>query len=224
MKITVPTSLSEMTLRQWQNYHRVIKESQEPAFVQLALVTIFCNITVAEAKSISSKDLKETADQIAAVLNEPARHIQRFVKDGVEYGFIPNLDGMSAGEYIDLDDKFTEEEELHNAMAILYRPIIQGKTFKNLYQIEPYESAEKYSDIMKECPLSVALGAKVFFYNLGSELLNATIHFIQQPTPEAEEMKAGLMKSGVGTAQFIQLLTESRQDLKRLLNLTSTSL
>ena len=223
MKITIPTSLSEMTLSQWQKYHLVLKESQDPEFVKLALVTIFCNITVAEARTIAAKDLTDTADIIANALNAKPIFSHRFFdKSGFEFGFIPSLDKMTAGEYIDLDDKFLTEDNLHLAMAILYRPVTEK--FKDNYRIEPYESADKYADIMKEMPLNVALGAKVFFYNLGSALSKATIHFIQQKTPKAEAMKADLIKSGVGTAQFIQLLTESNQALKQLLNLNYTSL
>ena len=39
---------------------------------------------------------------------------------GVEYGFIPNLDDMSFGEYVDLDTYIGDWQNIHRAMAVLY--------------------------------------------------------------------------------------------------------
>jgi hypothetical protein len=41
MKITIPTTLNEITLKQYQAFKRAILSNQEDDFVKLALVTIF---------------------------------------------------------------------------------------------------------------------------------------------------------------------------------------
>ena len=43
----------------------------------------------------------------------------------------------------------------------MYRPIVAGKG--EFCEIEPYEGSDKYSDVMKDAPVTVALGAMVFF-------------------------------------------------------------
>jgi hypothetical protein len=57
--------------------------------------------------------------------------------DGVEYGFIPNLDDMSFGEYVDLDTYLGDWQNIHRAMAVLYRPIREKRGER--YNIVPYE-------------------------------------------------------------------------------------
>jgi hypothetical protein len=58
MKITIPTTLSDITLGQWMRWQKLIKEeSQDETVLSLFLVAIFCNITSDEALLIKSKDL-----------------------------------------------------------------------------------------------------------------------------------------------------------------------
>ena len=85
------------------------------------------------------------------------------------FGFIPNLDEMTLGEYIDLDTYFGDWDNMHKAMSVLYRPITKEKG--NLYNIEEYDGT-KYSDVLKLMPLDVVLGSIFFFYNLSSELFD----------------------------------------------------
>ena len=44
---------------------------------------------------------------------------------------------------------------MHKALAVMYRPIVAGKG--EFYEIEPYEGSDKYSDVMKDAPVTVAL-------------------------------------------------------------------
>jgi hypothetical protein len=50
---------------------------------------------------------------------------------------------------------------MHKAMAVLFRPIKKKQGTK--YLIEDYEGSHKYSELMKEIPLDVVMGAMVFF-------------------------------------------------------------
>lgn len=104
---------------------------------------------------------------------------QRFEFDGVEYGFIPNLSKITAGEFIDLDNYLSEEpKQLHKICAILYRPVT--KSFGKNYEIAKYEGTDKLADIMLKIDCRVALGALVFFYLLSKSLLNLTNTYIQK--------------------------------------------
>jgi hypothetical protein len=87
----------------------------------------------------------------------------------VEFGFMPNMDEMSLGEYVDLEKYISDWGTMHKAMAVLYRPIVAGKG--EFYEIEPYSGSDKYADVMRDSPVTAALGAMVFFYRLGKELL-----------------------------------------------------
>jgi hypothetical protein len=128
--------------------------------------------------------------------------------DGVtaEFGFIPNLDKMSFGEYIDLESYITDWDNMHKAMAVMYRPIVAGK--KHLYEIEPYQGTERWADVMKDAPVNVALGAIVFFYRLGSKLSRYTMNSLLEEEEKKGNtaLKEALEENGVGISQYMDLL------------------
>ena len=63
--------------------------------------------------------------------------VTKFRLDGVEYGFIPDLNELSFGEYIDLDTYLGDWENIHTAMNVLYRPINSKKGDR--YTIQEYD-------------------------------------------------------------------------------------
>jgi hypothetical protein len=130
---------------------------------------------------------------------------------GVKYGFEPNIEEISTGAYIDAENYLTDVQTLHKAMAVLYRPII-AKT-KDLYTIEPYESALKYEGIMKSAPLDVVFGMQVFFWDLGIELLNAMSRYTVDNLSEDEKKALGKNMDGIN--QSMQLLREICSDLTK---------
>jgi len=123
-----------------------------------------------------------------------------------EFGFIPNLDKMTFGEYIDLESYITDWDNMHKAMAIMYRPIIGGK--KHLYEIEPYSGTERWEDVMKDAPVNVAMGAVVFFYRLGSKLSKYTMNSLLEEEEKKGNiaLKQALEENGVGISQYMDLL------------------
>jgi hypothetical protein len=154
-------------------------------------------------------------DIITELLNQTPKHTERFKLNGIEYGFIPDLDEMSLGEYIDLDNNVSKWEQMHVAMNVLYRPIKTSKVGK--YNIEEYDV--KNPEKMKDMPLGSAIGSVFFFLNLGMELSKHTIHSSANQT-EMEAIQGQLTseQSGVGINQFMGSLTEILQNLKISLN------
>jgi len=59
---------------------------------------------------------------------------QRFFIGKQEFGFIPSLEEITVGELNDIDTYISDWTKMHNAMAVLYRPITA--TFGNRYEIE----------------------------------------------------------------------------------------
>lgn len=127
--------------------------------------------------SISKKRSDIDILRINEVLTSEPDFIQRFNYNGVEYGFIPKLDDISVGEFIDLDEYIKDGTQLHKIAAILYRPVI--KSSGQYYDIEPYEGTAKLADIMRGVNYKVIIGALVFFYNLGNSLLKASATYTQ---------------------------------------------
>jgi hypothetical protein len=108
--------------------------------------------------------------------------VRQFELEGVKFGFIPKLDAITFGEYVDLDKYIGDWDEMHRAMSVLFRPI--ANKIKEEYTITEYEGTNQFCEIMKFMPLNVVLGAQVFFYNLGSELLKALPNYLHKQAKE----------------------------------------
>ena len=92
----------------------------------------------------------------------------KFMLDGKEFGFIPKLEDITVGEYLDIDAYQSDENSIHKLLAILYRPIT--KKSKDSYEIEEYNGSNKYSEVMLNAPVSIYLGSIIFFCNLSKGL------------------------------------------------------
>ena len=177
IELTIPTTLNDIKLAQYQKFLSIAKDNEESEFLQQKMVQLFCGIDLKDVAQIRYKDVAEITANINNLFTKDNAFIQRFKMGGVEFGFIPNLDEMSTGEYMDLDTYITDWDTMHNAMAVLYRPITNK--LGNKYQIEDYKGSVTYADVMRHAPLDVVLGAMVFFYTLGNDLLKSTINYLE---------------------------------------------
>lgn len=176
MEINVPTSLKEITLGDFQLY----MESNQTDEDKLRYIL---KLTPDTIKAIKRRDFVELVDRIDALLNDPVEFEQFFTLAGTKYGFIPNLEDMTQSEFTDIDTTISDIQTLHTACAVLFRPIIADA--KEKYAVIDYNPSLGFDEVMKHIPLNIALGAKVFFWNLGRELAKITPVFLAQ---EAEEV------------------------------------
>ena len=213
LQITIPTSLEEITLQQYQKFLSIAKDNPDGEFLQHKMVEIFCGIDLKNAAKISYKDVNEITNNLSNLFNQKYDLKRTFKLGDTEFGFITNLDEITLGEYTDLDKYISDWDKMHNAMAVLYRPIT--KKLKDKYQIEEYNGSYTYCDAMKYAPVDVVLGAVVFFYNLGNELLKSTIHYLEN-NKEFQNIvnNHNLEVNGVGIAHSMLLLKEMLEDLK----------
>lgn len=216
VKIKVPTELNELTLGQYQKFQNVAKNFNEDAhndFLKQKMLESFCNIPLSNVLLIERKDVSDISGRINNLFTGKYDLQRTFEIQGVEFGFIPNLDAITQGEYVDLDTYITDWSNMHKAMAVLFRPIKERK--KDKYIIHDYQGTDEFSELMKFMPLGVALGAYVFFYHLGSELLNSTLKFLREEAKEAVSQWQDSSKvNGAGIIHSINLLEEKYSNLK----------
>ena len=207
LKVIVPTALSEITLDQYQRFARLEGDEE---FLTHKMLEIFCGVPLADLPNVKFASVANVMRHINTMFSEKPNLKTEFTIGGETYGFIPNLEDITFGEYVDLDNYMGDVQELHKTIAVLYRPITNriGKR----YAIEPYESAAKYSASMKDAPMDVVMGASVFFWRLGNELLLATLTSLEKErtsTPQSFNSE----ESGGGILPSISLLKEMLQDL-----------
>ena len=215
IEINVPTSLSEVTLGQYQKFLKIAEENPEGNFLNAKMIEIFCGIPLSDSYKLKMSSVTAIIDILNELLSQTPKRVEQFTMNGVQYGFIPDLDEMSLGEYVDLDGSASDWNNMHIAMNVLYRKIKIKKSGK--YNIVDYnvENPEK----MKDMPLDAAIGSLFFFYNLGMELSKHTILYSSnQAEMEAYQEQLISETNGDGISQFMVSLTEILQDLKISLN------
>lgn len=213
MEITVriPESLDEITLGQYQKYLKVQDENEDETFIAQKMIEIFCGARLDQVVNMRFTDVQEITHDLVQMFEEDQEMIKFFTINGVEYGFVPNLDEISFGEFVDLDSYLGDWQEMHKAMQVLFRPVdvkSQGR-----YNVLPYKAI--LDDTMKDMPLSVAIGAVFFLLNLGKELSVVMMDYLHQgKVKEHTLLKQGLAESGVGIHHFGQQVRGILKDLK----------
>ena len=214
--LVVPNSLADITLGQYQKFVKISESNTDEKFISIKMLEIFCKLKLETIMTMKATSIKTVTATLTEMFNakQDLKHIFRM--DGIQYGFIPNLEDMTFGEYVDLDSNISDFQEIHKAMAVLYRPI--EKKFKGQYTIEPYEAKE--ADFMKAMPMDVVFGSMIFFYHLGSDLSKVMMDYLHQE--ENRELHTQLLelsaKNGVGISQFLNSLKEMLHSSKISLN------
>ena len=215
VKLTIPTSLSEIRLKDYVRFMNVVKGSNDTEFINQKMVECFCEIDLKDVAKISLKDLDELVIHFNKLFETKGNFIERFKFQGQEFGFIPNLDKITNGEYMDIDSNISDVNNYHTLMGIMYRPITQ--TYKNKYLIEDYDPDNINFDNFKELTLDIVLPALVFFYRLGTELLTVLPRFLEEEVSKMNTAKStNSGESGDGINAYIHSLKEMLPDLMKL--------
>jgi hypothetical protein len=101
MEITIPTHLSEVPLYKMVEYNSLPHlEENERA---IKAVSIFLGLTNKETARLPLKVLNKAIEHIKNILSESPELQPTFEYKGVKYGFVPNLDDLTTGEFIDIE-------------------------------------------------------------------------------------------------------------------------
>lgn len=212
VKIQIPTTLNEITLGQYQEFSKL--DSKKESDVLLKMVEIFCKVPVEVVRSMKANDIKDICEVINKMFDVEHQLINRFQLGGQDFGFIPDLENISFGEYVDLDTFIGDTDNLHRAMNVLFRPIDLKQGSR--YTLKDYDPDT--NELAKDYPLDACFGAMVFFYALGKDLSIAILNSSSKQNEENLAQYLGSLPNGDGTIQSMQSLTEILQDLKISLN------
>ena len=193
----------QIILRDFQRYAAI----QEPT--QGDMIKIFLNKTQNEVDKIPLEKFNELVAEISEAISKKSKFTPTFKLDGIEYGFIPNLEEITYGENRDLTGYLNDWQTMHLAMAVSFRPITLKKGGK--YLIEEYNGTSATAEIMRDCPLDIVQGMNIFFYNLINDLLNCIPKYI---TTEVVNL-AALEASGAVIQKSIPSVKATLLDLMK---------
>ena len=206
--LIVPNSLNEVTLGQYQEYLK-LKDLTETQ-LSFKMIEIFCGVKAEHVRLLKASDVTDIVNIMSAMFESKPSLVHTFKMDGVEYGFIPNLDEMSFGEYIDLDTSIGDWDNMNKAMGVLYRPIEMRKG--NRYIIKEYDAGD--TEHLKDMPLDAVISSILFFYHLGNELCQTMMNSLEQTEETLLQEYLNSEQNGVGTQAFMLSLNQILDDLK----------
>lgn len=221
LELVIPESLSEIPLMHYQKYMVVASnKDNSDLFISQKMIEIFCGIELKQVVNIKLNDVIDLTQHFSKLFSKKLDLKRTFEIQGIKFGFINELEDISFGEYIDLENNIVDVQNWHKAMAVMYRPIKEQKGDK--YTIEKYSGTANYAELMKYAPLDVVLPASVFFWTLGSELLTATLSYLEKKMTKKDSKilakQLNLENDGDGINQYINSLKETLQNLTTLQN------
>ncbi len=173
MKLHLPANYEDLTLG-----HLMVLETTDDPVKRVQAVT---GLSFAELRRMPQALIMEANAHLDTLQKqEVAKHLPTFELNGTTYGFIPDWENFSAGEWIDMET-YTKDfwQTAHKAMSILYRPL--DRKWGDTYTIQEY-TAKEDAEVFKDMPAPLVAGALLFFWtterallsNLQSSLLKAT--------------------------------------------------
>jgi len=166
MKINLDLSPEKITVGQYVGFAM----NEGDLVNQVQAITKLSRSNVLLLTPSQMNDIKNSFDE--ALLTIPSKHVPKFLTKFTKYRFVPDINSMTFGEWLDLDANCNEfPKHLNKLLAILFRPC--KNEFINRYEVEDYDSTIhlKNAEDFNEMPLMIANGAMVFFSSIEKELL-----------------------------------------------------
>lgn len=214
VEVYIPDTLSEITLDKYQRYIKIQSENTDENFLAIKMIEIFCGLRGDTIMAMKAKSIKDITLILTQMFNEKPQLVKEFKMNGMTYGFIPKLEDMSFGEYIDLDTYIGDMDNIHRAMNVLYRPIKQK--YQDKYLIEDYTGDDP--EKMKDMPMDAVLSSILFFYNLGMDLSKTMLNSLEDNKEINLAQYLTSEENGDGINHFSDSLKEILEDLKISLN------
>jgi hypothetical protein len=210
INVEIPNSLSDITLRQYKHYLKIQKNVEDEKFLGAKIIEIFCDIELKDVMRLKFNDAELIANSLAEMFEQKPKLVRHFKLGKTKYGFQPQLDNLTLGEYIDLDTYIGDWDNMEKAMNVLYRPV--ELNIKDKYTIKKYDVTNY--DTMLDMPMDAVISSIFFFWNLGLELSKTITNYLDKEQNEALTQYLISQPNGVGITQFTDSLKATLQDLK----------
>ena len=210
MKITVPTSWKDVTLRQFIELGKVEALGFDELDSQLRVLSILTGIDDEQFLSISVPELKGLIAKTNFIDNQPktTKIDYSYKIKGKRYSFDWDASKLIAGEYVDIQNyiKENKNDNLHKVLAVYLKPVtIFGTRKRGCYKknsngvwMQTLESRANTSEfLLDNVTMDVVFNMSGFFLNRWQRLMRVTQLYLEklriQATREAEE---ALQKEG----------------------------
>ena len=202
-KYRLVTKWENVTLEKWGKI--IAKDIKSKPKAALEMITALSDIPKKLVKELSMQDVAVIMSKIAQIQADTKSELKKIIKvDGREYGFHPDLEEITLGEYADIENyiEMGLEGYLANLMAVLYRPIVEKEG--NNYTIEAYDTKNfnLRSEAFKKMKAREVNSSLLFFWSFVKELLKILPSYLTERNRVilSNPQMSSLQKSGIGLA------------------------
>lgn len=191
---------SEVNLDKWAELISMRTDTKSNEAIDT--LKILSDIPKQIIKQLPLRDVSIILSKVAEMQSKSNTElVKRITIDEVEYGFHPNLDDITLGEYADIETLIKDdlEDSLADIMAILFRPITS--TMNDAYAIESYNGDIAIRrEQMRKMSGEQVQNALVFFWTFGKQFLKIMESSLTEQMSEImkETLMDPLQKDGVG--------------------------
>ena len=180
-------SWADVTLEQWVKLSSEKGSKSKEAEETIAALS---DIPKKLVKELSLRDVAVIMSKVAELQAEQDSELKRIIEvEGKEYGFHPDLDSITLGEYADLETMIKNgiEDNMPEVMAILYRPVsMKGKN--GVYTIEAYDgNISIRAEEMKKMSAEQVQSALRFFFVFVKKLSEILPLYLMERITEMKE-------------------------------------
>ena len=160
---------------------------------QLERISICTGQSVEKLRTMPQKLIEAATAHLDKLLTQETARFEKVVEmGGKRFGFVPDWDAFTAGEWIDLESYLEDFwKNAHKVMAVLFREVTYELGEK--YEVKKYTAKEDAS-IFEEMPADLVSGTLLFFWTPRNELLLDR----QSSLLEVAEAAIRSAKSGAG--------------------------
>jgi len=195
-KYELPTSWSEVSLGKYSKLMTALN-NDESSEIELIIKTLesLVGISTTQLTKVPLKYLKTAYAELSTLTSTmPSTELKRIIDvDGTAYGFIPDFDELTFGEFCDLDNYLQDSwNNLDKIMAVLFRKVVARD--KDKYSIEEYTMKgikERRELFNSSLSIDVVYGALVFFYHIGSKHMTTMLSSLEE---ESREVRSKLLR------------------------------
>ena len=209
IEITIQEGWENIKLSQYTQYVKALKPYQGAEDFEVIqyekAMNHFCNITTETIRQLPMENYNGILSEMIKLFQQGDEMplMKHFVIGSTKFGFIPSLDNMSYGEYLDLS---TYSKDLWNnaptVMSILYRPVT--KELDGKYEIQAYQGTNEDMETLFKHALTMDIvwGAIGFFTLLSKDLLKGMMAYSIQ---NLEKMKSNTLVQETLTANGVDM-------------------
>ena len=210
MELRLPHKWSDLTLGELQ----VIMTSEN----QIERLSVCTGKSEDKLRAMPQKLIQAATAHLDNLLTqETARHEKVVEIDGKRFGFIPNWDDFTAGEWIDMENHLEDFwKNAHKITALLYREVTYELGEK--YEVKKYTAKEDAS-IFEEMGADLISGMLLFFWTSRNQLL----HDMQFSLLEVADKAIQSAKNGDGIISSTPSQEKTSSRWTRLRNSLSKS-